>query len=268
KLLDPQGNASDAGGRFAIDGDKLVVARDNAFDFEQEPVHAITIRATDGAGNQFHKSVAISVGDDTDFFSTVSAVLPANATIVQLWELDQGGFVITWLEATSGHRRWFARQVDDSGATIDPATPDRLLRDFPASGPLLLGVDDNGVAVFVDDQGPSSTNSSPDIISWVDALTGSEIRSKSIGQSWNFGVTADGTLLTATRATSYELDDGYLKYEISKDQDRVSRGSDFFERDLATTQLMVVEKTSPGGVQQFSASSVNSEREDASGSLV
>ena len=43
----------DAGGRFAIDGNKLIVAVDDAFDFEEDESHTVAIRVTDHAGNSF-----------------------------------------------------------------------------------------------------------------------------------------------------------------------------------------------------------------------
>ncbi|MDF1734200.1 MAG: hypothetical protein P1U37_02870 [Minwuia sp.] len=66
--LDPEGDiisfslTDDAGGRFALDGDRLVVAG-GGLDFETAPGHSITVRATDTGGLSLDQVLDITVND-------------------------------------------------------------------------------------------------------------------------------------------------------------------------------------------------------------
>ena len=70
KAIDPNTNDSatyklvdDAGGRFALNGDKLVVADGVKLDFEQARSHAVVVRATDKAGLSYDQQLTIAVTD-------------------------------------------------------------------------------------------------------------------------------------------------------------------------------------------------------------
>jgi hypothetical protein len=229
-LVDASGNPADAGGRFAIDRDLLVVGS-TALDFETAASHTITVRVADGVGNFFDKQVTVDVRDSVDEFTSISAVLPSGASGGRLWELDDGGFIITWFNADLNG--FFARRVDDGGARVDPQGPDRLLMaaavpsgDAP---PHLFGVDDEGMAVFVQNARPSLGGGVLfDKITWVDALTGELVRSTTVSSPDGFtqstvrderGFTISSETDTAA-ADSYFFDDGYIGYRAAQDSER------------------------------------------------
>ncbi|MDF1734251.1 MAG: VWA domain-containing protein [Minwuia sp.] len=66
---DPDGDAlvfallDDAGGRFALDGDRIVVAGDDALDFETAQSHQIRVEARDGGGLTFEDVLTVDVTD-------------------------------------------------------------------------------------------------------------------------------------------------------------------------------------------------------------
>ena len=53
----------DAGGRFALNGNSLVVADGGKLDFEQSTSHSVTVRATDQTGRFVEQRIAIAVSD-------------------------------------------------------------------------------------------------------------------------------------------------------------------------------------------------------------
>ncbi|MBD2579428.1 DUF4347 domain-containing protein [Oscillatoria sp. FACHB-1406] len=53
----------DAGGRFKIDGDRLLVADGTKLDFESNGTHAITVRSTDAAGLFLDRTLTINLQD-------------------------------------------------------------------------------------------------------------------------------------------------------------------------------------------------------------
>jgi hypothetical protein len=68
-FLDPAGETltfsltDNAGGRFAIQGDKIVVANGALLDFEQAASHQVTVRVTDRAGAYLDEQMTIAVQD-------------------------------------------------------------------------------------------------------------------------------------------------------------------------------------------------------------
>jgi Ca2+-binding RTX toxin-like protein len=68
---------NDAGGRFAIDGDKIVVAPGAVLDYETATSHGIQVRVTDSDGHTFDKTFTISVTDVADE-NTAATVSLAN----------------------------------------------------------------------------------------------------------------------------------------------------------------------------------------------
>ncbi|QRM33119.1 putative Ig domain-containing protein [Microvirga sp. VF16] len=68
-MLDPAGETltyslvDDAGGRFAIQGHKIVVANGAVLDYEQAASHNVTVRVTDSAGATFDEVLTLSLSD-------------------------------------------------------------------------------------------------------------------------------------------------------------------------------------------------------------
>ncbi|MEB3831702.1 beta strand repeat-containing protein [Phormidium sp. CCY1219] len=56
----------DAGGRFALQANQLIVANGELLDFETTETHNITVQTTDSAGNTFQKSFTLEVTDAID----------------------------------------------------------------------------------------------------------------------------------------------------------------------------------------------------------
>lgn len=63
----------DAGGRFAVQGDKLVVKSGDLLDFEQKVFHDVRVRVTDSGGLSLDKTLTISLADMVDTFMGTSA---------------------------------------------------------------------------------------------------------------------------------------------------------------------------------------------------
>ncbi len=63
----------DAGGRFAVQGDRLVVTRGDLLDFEQKASHDVRVRVTDSGGLSLDKTLTISLTDMVDTFMGTSA---------------------------------------------------------------------------------------------------------------------------------------------------------------------------------------------------
>ena len=249
------GVTQDGGGRFVIDGDVLRVAQVNVFDFDAAQSHQVSIVATDSAGRRFTKSVAIQVRDAEEAFTALFVDLPDGVTDVGLWERDGGGFTVTWQGEANGKRGWFARQVEESGATATKAdgTPiaDRFLAGVPARGPAptLLGVDDQGIAAFVTyavDQSNTSrssgnflngsnsySDSRTDRMAWIDTATGREqhatdLRSVTTGSgshSYTNGPPPKHSGSSSSSSSGYSgygYDDGYVFF--SRDQASATGG--------------------------------------------
>ena len=53
----------DAGGRFAIDGNKLVVAKGQLLNYEAKTTHDVQVQVTDSAGNSFTKTITVQLID-------------------------------------------------------------------------------------------------------------------------------------------------------------------------------------------------------------
>ncbi len=54
---------NDAGGRFAIEGNRIVVANGTLLDYEQAQSHQVVVRATDRAGLSVVKTITLSIAD-------------------------------------------------------------------------------------------------------------------------------------------------------------------------------------------------------------
>ncbi|GGA41024.1 cadherin domain-containing protein [Okeania sp. KiyG1] len=76
---------NDANGRFALDGDQIVVADGSKLDFESNETHNITVRTTDDGGESFNQRLTINVSnvDETPPNSAPTAVEIDNDTIAE-----------------------------------------------------------------------------------------------------------------------------------------------------------------------------------------
>ncbi|MDQ8700874.1 S8 family serine peptidase, partial [Hyphomicrobium sp. LHD-15] len=70
-----------AGGRFALDGDKIVVA--GALDYEAATSHEIRVRVTDGDGHTFEKTLTIAVTDVPNENEAPTDILPDTASVAE-----------------------------------------------------------------------------------------------------------------------------------------------------------------------------------------
>ena len=216
------GAPANAGGRFRIDGANLMVAHNSAFDFDAADSHSVTLQATDHFGNTFLKTISIAVRDTVDVFSPLSVTLPAGAEEVRLWELEAGGYVVTWrVTDSSTFLRHYARVVDDAGNGLpapgqpegSPPAPDRLLAEAtPGDVPRLLGVDDNGVAALVSQyifptpgiQAETHT----DRLVWIDTRSGTTVATR----TFNDSAFSEGGTDFRNETAGYLFDDGQVLY--------------------------------------------------------
>ncbi|NEP86262.1 MAG: hypothetical protein F6K18_05165 [Okeania sp. SIO2C2] len=74
-----------ANGRFALDGDQIVVADGSGLDFESNQTHNITVQTTDEAGESFNQQLTINVSnvDETPTNSAPTAIQIDNNTIAE-----------------------------------------------------------------------------------------------------------------------------------------------------------------------------------------
>ncbi|NER39686.1 MAG: hypothetical protein F6J93_38090 [Oscillatoria sp. SIO1A7] len=75
----------DAGGRFAIAGNQLIVANGGLLDFETNTGHNITVRTADSAGNVFDQTLAIAVSnmDETVPNNPPTDIVLSNSVIAE-----------------------------------------------------------------------------------------------------------------------------------------------------------------------------------------
>jgi VCBS repeat-containing protein len=119
----------DASGLFAIQGGNLVVA--GPINFEQTPVLAVQVRATDRGGNIFDKTFNVTIGNVNEAPTVAAAVTTAAAegsglAIVSLLtnasDPDAGATLhvanLTWLNGL-GLPPGFAVSVDGNSVTVD-----------------------------------------------------------------------------------------------------------------------------------------------------
>jgi hypothetical protein len=82
----------DAGGRFAIQGNQLVVANGPFLDYEQAMSHQVTVRVTDSGGAILEKVLTVSL---LDVYETPVVVPPADLTTSSSVTLPEGTLQVT-----------------------------------------------------------------------------------------------------------------------------------------------------------------------------
>ena len=117
----------DAGGLFAIDGDRIVTA--GKLDYEAASAHEVTIRVTDSDGNTYDQTVSISLvnvdpstpvdSDSTANRISESVVNGAAVGIVALAQEVEGGAVIYSLDDSADGR--FAIDPSSGAVTVQNA---------------------------------------------------------------------------------------------------------------------------------------------------
>ncbi|MDF1721638.1 MAG: hypothetical protein P1U65_13260, partial [Minwuia sp.] len=152
--LDPEGGVinftllDDAGGRFALDGDRLVVAG-GGLDFETTASHAVTVRATDTGGLSLDQVLNIGINDvveatlDLDGDGRVNALTDGMIALGDLFgaplsqlvtfaEPDSPGTDFQFLEDRLRDARAEIFDVDGDGVT-------NVLKDALTDGLMILG---------------------------------------------------------------------------------------------------------------------------------
>ncbi|GEO17120.1 cadherin domain-containing protein [Microvirga aerophila] len=89
-----------AGGRFSIVANKLVVAEGATFDFETAPSHQVTIKVTDVSGLTFQKTMTVSVSDALETVSGTGRNEKLRGT--DLAESIDGGAGNDWIWGMGG----------------------------------------------------------------------------------------------------------------------------------------------------------------------
>ncbi|MCB1431851.1 MAG: cadherin repeat domain-containing protein, partial [Alphaproteobacteria bacterium] len=113
---------NNAGGRFAIQGNKITVANGTLLNFEDQTSHQISVRVTDSGGNQIDRNFTISV---TDVNEAPSNITISNATVV---ENAAHNSLVGTLSATD----------PDTGDTLTYTLLDNALARFSLSGQDIL----------------------------------------------------------------------------------------------------------------------------------
>jgi uncharacterized delta-60 repeat protein len=81
-----------AGGRFRLEGANLVVARDDALDFEAAPRYTVRVRAVDDLGRSLARDVAVDLEDVNEAPQQVYFGTEERARFVPLGDLERGDF--------------------------------------------------------------------------------------------------------------------------------------------------------------------------------
>jgi ELWxxDGT repeat protein len=71
----------DAGGRFALDGDKLVVANGNLLDYETNTYHTIRVRTTDNTGLTYEQNLNVNISNVIETSAGILSFTSATYTV-------------------------------------------------------------------------------------------------------------------------------------------------------------------------------------------
>ncbi len=157
-----------AGGRFTLDGAKVLVASGPQLDFETVPSHTITVRAIDSGGLSLDVSLPIAVTDvsepPTDIALTSAAIAedsPAGAVVGQLSTSDPDlgdTFAYSLLDSAGGRFAiQFDRVVVAANATLDyESTQSHVIRVKTTDGSGLSYERDLTIAVGNVNEAPSN----------------------------------------------------------------------------------------------------------------
>ncbi len=120
-----------AGGRFALSGNQLVVANGSLLDYEANASHTVRVRATDQGGLNVNQDLTIAVGNLSADLSVGQVSLTPVVT-----EVEAGTALdIAWTLVNHGEANYSGAWTDRVYLD-DPNTPglDRWVGDFPFSG--------------------------------------------------------------------------------------------------------------------------------------
>jgi RHS repeat-associated protein len=88
----------DAGGRFAMVGNQILVAEGALFDFESSPANTIRVRSTDSGGLSFEKNIVITLTDSGPDLLITNLETPSG-----LVDVDAGSTIeVSWTLSTQG----------------------------------------------------------------------------------------------------------------------------------------------------------------------
>ena len=125
KAIDPDGDvlsyelADNAGGRFALDGNRLVVAAPGVLDYETNPTHDVTIRVKDARGLWTEQVFTIQVLDsdyDNGPVPPPENHAPTALTLSTdwLWENTPNDSAIGYFSATDPDGDWLTYELIDN----------------------------------------------------------------------------------------------------------------------------------------------------------
>jgi Ca2+-binding RTX toxin-like protein len=137
----------DAGGRFGIDGNKIVVADGAALDFETDASHDVTVKVTDSGGLSYEKTFTIDV---TDVNETPSDVALSPMQVAEFADNDTVVGTLTATDPDTGET--FTYELTDDaggrfaldGANIVVADSTALDFEADASHDVTVKVTDSG----------------------------------------------------------------------------------------------------------------------------
>lgn len=93
----------DAGGRFAVQGDQIVVADATLFDFETATSHDVIVRVTDSGGLEFQKTFTINVTDVPELYTILTGTSGDDAYVLAYSSFSVGNTgTVTVTVATNG----------------------------------------------------------------------------------------------------------------------------------------------------------------------
>lgn len=196
--FDPNGDTltytltNNAGGRFAISGNRLVVAEGRLLDFETATSHTVTVKVSDGRGGEREQDFTIGLNDLNDNRVATSIRLAggtvmensANGTIVGFvyaFDPDDDNLTYTLLDNAGGR---FAL----NGMTLVVANGELLDFETATSHTIRVKIDDGkggvreqDLTINIGDVAPETINGSAN----VDTLTGASGRDLIIGLGGN-----------------------------------------------------------------------------------
>ncbi len=145
-----------AGGRFAIEGNQLIVANSSLLDYETATQHSTILRTTDTGGNSFEKAFTISISDvdETIPNNAPADIILTNLTLAENSANGTGVGDLTTVDRDAGDTHSYSL-VDDaagrfvlSGAQITVADSTLLDYEVNQTHPITVRTTDAGGLTF------------------------------------------------------------------------------------------------------------------------